>query len=347
MNNWSNRIYGLVTNPYVYHSIFWLSLFLVLNLLSSGHSQVWIGLANELINLLFYILLVYINLLYLIPSFLRTKKYFTYLGSLLIIVIIFTPIQSLVSYVIFSSNELAQYDILHNLNWAFAQSFIVVSASTVLKIITDWLRNNQQTQELERKHIESELQFLKTQVNPHFLFNTLNNLYALTLKKSESAPEIVLKLSELMRYMLYECNEKKVSLRNEVKFLQNYLELEMLRQPKGIDIQLNVKGQIKNQEIAPLIFIAFIENSFKHGINANIEEGFVHIFLDIHEEEISFSVVNSKQEALTTIDRKVKSGGIGLVNVKRRLEILYPNKYKLEIKETPKTYEIKLLMNLN
>ena len=121
----------------------------------------------------------------------------------------------------------------------------------------------------------------------------------------------------------------------------------MLRQPQGIDVQLNVKGQIRNQEIAPLLFIAFIENSFKHGINANIEEGFVHIFLDIQDTDIQFSVVNSKQSQIPSISRKVKSGGIGLVNVKRRLEILYPNKYKLEIKESPKTYEIKLLMNLD
>jgi len=346
MQNITDKAYNVATNRYIYHSAFWILLFLGLNL-TDGKGLSLIALSNEFANLIFYGILVYLNLLYLIPSFLRTKNYFTYLGSLLLMVGIVTPIQSLASYFIFFAYEDIQYDILKNINWAFGQSFLIVSISTMLNIVTDWLRQNQQTQELERKNIESELQFLKTQVNPHFLFNTLNNLYALTLKKSEKAPEIVLKLSEMMRYMLYECNEKKVTLRKEINFLQNYLELEMLRQPQGIDVQLNVKGQIRNQEIAPLLFIAFIENSFKHGINANIEEGFVHIFLDIQDTDIQFSVVNSKQSQIPSISRKVKSGGIGLVNVKRRLEILYPNKYKLEIKESPKTYEIKLLMNLD
>ena len=238
--NWIDRIYKIVTNKIFYHTAFWLSLFGVLYAIED-RSQGWLVVVDVLINIVFYAIIIYIILKYLIPSYLKTKRYLTYIGSLLLIVAIVTPLQLMSSYLFYFDVPEIKDDILRNLNFPFLQSFFVVGTGTVLKIITDWLRQNQQTQELEKKNIQSELQFLKSQVNPHFLFNTLNNLYALTLKKSDKAPEIVLKLSEMMRYMLYECNEKRVSLRKEINYLNNYLELEMLRQPKDIDVQLNVK----------------------------------------------------------------------------------------------------------
>jgi LytS/YehU family sensor histidine kinase len=177
------------------------------------------------------------------------------------------------------------------------------------------------------------------------LFNTLNSLYALTLKKSDLAPEIVLKLSEMMRYMLYECNEKEVNLSKEINYMQNYLELEKLRHGSKMLIDFKINGQIEDQKLAPLILIPFIENSFKHGINNQITQGYVNLELNVHENDIQMVLENSKSHSLPKIAEK-RSGGIGLVNVKRRMEILYPNRHQLDIIESPNTYKIDLNLDL-
>lgn len=223
----------------------------------------------------------------------------------------------------------------------FISSFFVAGASTIYKIVSDWLLHQREVKQLETQTMQSELKFLKSQINPHFLFNTLNNLYALTLKKSDKAPEIVLKLSEMMRYMLYECNEKKVRLEKEVNYLKNYLDLESLRQHDNVRIDLKVNGHIKDQQLAPLLFIPFIENSFKHGLNNQIKEGFVDIVLNVHQKQMQLKIINSKAQHSPQTEFK-RSGGIGLVNVRRRLKILYPKQHNLDINETPNTYEITL-----
>ena len=149
-----------------------------------------------------------------------------------------------------------------------------------------------------------------------------------------------------MRYMLYECNERRVPLIKEVNYIKNYLDLERLRQGGEIDIQFAVEGEIKDQTISPLMFIPFIENSFKHGINKQLNEGFVHLFLTVTNEEVVLRIKNSKPE-LVPLPGPKRSGGIGLVNVKRRLNLLYPGKYDLDINEEPNAYEVLLRIDIN
>ena len=218
--------------------------------------------------------------------------------------------------------------------------------STVYYVMSEWLKDQREKNELQNKTLQSELKFLKSQINPHFLFNTLNNLYALTLKKSDLAPEIVLKLSEMMRYMLYECNERQVSLQKEVNYVKNYLELEKLRQGNKFKIDFEFVGEIHQQKIAPLMFIPFLENSFKHGVNNQLKEGYVDMKLHVKDLQVEVDIENSKAPALPSSSGK-KSGGIGLVNVKRRLELLYPKKYELTIKNNPNTYHINLKLDLD
>ncbi|MEM6379839.1 MAG: histidine kinase, partial [Bacteroidota bacterium] len=217
---------------------------------------------------------------------------------------------------------------------------------TVIKIITDWFKQQRERQELQTQTMQSELRFLKSQINPHFLFNTLNNLYALTLKKSDKAPEIVIKLSEMMRYMLYECNEKRVPLQKEVNYLKNYLDLERLRQHDRIAIHFEVDGFIGDQHIAPLLFIPFLENSFKHGLNTQLTEGFVDIKLLVDEQTVDFYIENSKGQTIKRPDGR-PSGGIGLVNVRRRLNLLYPDNYQLRVSNNPNTFAVHLTIDLN
>jgi len=207
------------------------------------------------------------------------------------------------------------------------------------------MEHQRERKDLQRQQLKSELKFLKTQINPHFFFNTLNSLYALTLKKSDKAPEIVLKLSEMMRYMLYESNERLIPLSQEIKYLKNYLELEKLRHGDKFKMSIDIQGDPKGHRIAPLLFMPFLENSFKHGIDSELKSGYVDISIEINETELSLNVTNSRpQVAITPIPLEGKSGGIGLTNVRRRLNLLYPKKYKLGIDKDENTYQIDLTL---
>jgi len=251
-----------------------------------------------------------------------------------------------VFYFLFAGSALYREYVTFNQQYIFALMFLLAAGSTATKIISDWLRHQRDRKELETENMQSELRFLKSQINPHFLFNTLNSLYALTLKKSDKAPEIVIKLSEMMRYMLYECNERQVPLKKEVQYIRNYVDLEMLRQGQKVRIDFNVHGDISDQKIAPLIFTPFLENSFKHGVN-QISEGFVDILLEVRDKNVILQIENSKPSMQPVVSQKRPSGGIGLVNVRRRLELLYPDNYTLKITEAPDKYKVNLTIALH
>jgi two-component system LytT family sensor kinase len=193
--------------------------------------------------------------------------------------------------------------------------------------------------EVEKQKVEAELRALKTQVNPHFFFNTLNSLYSLSLDKSDKAPELILKLSELMRYVIYESKDDLVSLEKQLEFLESYVYLERLRCPDYLRIEFLVHGENYNLKVAPLLFIAFIENAFKHGSKDRETNPFIEINLDLNRnDKISLSIENSVDAGYTT---KIK-GGVGLENVKKQLELLYAGKYLLNIIESPNRYKVEL-----
>ena len=325
----------------VYQIVFWIIAFLLLISMSYGKSNLSYAVITEAVNILFYLFIVYFNLYYLIPNYLHKEKYIIYIGSILLLSILITPIKLALLYILYSGMPDIQASIVLNRNLYFLVSFSIIAISTIWQIIIDWLKSESSRKELQTKNMQSELKFLKSQINPHFLFNTLNNLYALTLKKSDLAPEIVLKLSEIMRYMLYECNEKRVFLRNELNYIQNYLDLEKLRQGQKVTINFTVKGNPDQLLVAPLIFTPFLENSFKHGLSNILDQGFVNIFLEIKDENILFLIENSKAEKMPQKQHAI-SGGIGLVNVKQRLELIYPNQYELIIDNSPTVYSVTL-----
>ncbi len=337
------KLYNLLTNRVVYHGFFWVVVLVFLTIVEGSNKGFLFTLGNELINVFFYGIIVYFNLFYLIPNYLTTNRFLTYCGLLILASLIITPLKSIVFYFKIPEvrAELIEYQYLQ-----FLFTFLIAGASTIMKIVTDWLRHTRERQELQTQTMQSELRFLKSQINPHFLFNTLNNLYALTLKKSDKAPEIVIKLSEMMRYMLYECNEKRVLLSKEVNYIRNYLDLEALRQGKNVTINFEVMGQVNNQKIAPLMFIPFLENSFKHGLNNQISQGFVNITLTVREQDVEFFIENSKSETIPIQDHR-RSGGIGLVNIHRRLNLLYPERYDLKINDNPNTYAVTLRLELD
>jgi len=199
---------------------------------------------------------------------------------------------------------------------------------------------------LEKNNFETELNFLRSQVQPHFFFNTLNNLYSLTLDKSDLAPETVLKLSDLMSYVIYDGKQKKVHLSKEISYIQNYLELEKLRFGNKLKTRLEIKGQVADQKMAPLLLLPFIENSFKHGVGDGMDDININIELDVSQREIVFKVRNRKFDHLSAPApnpyHHIGYNGVGIENIKRRLELIYGTNYHLEIKDDNNNYTVTL-----
>jgi sensor histidine kinase YesM len=338
-------IYAFINRRPVYHSLFWLVLYgtMVGTSLRQG-IPLQTTLCNETIQAIFFAALVYFNLLFLIPNYLA-KHAFIYFGLVLAACAIVTPIEVLVLYLVYSGAPEIQDNVRDQQFSIYLVNVFVTLLATVLRVVMDWWRYQNEKQVLMTQTMQSELRFLKSQINPHFLFNTLNNLYALTLKKSDKAPEIVLKLAEIMRYMLYECNERRVHLSKEIHYLYNYLDLERLRQPKDADIRFVVEGHVSEQLVAPLLFVPFVENSFKHGLNHLTNGGFVRLRLSVQGEDLEFFIENSKVEQMPRPSHP-RSGGIGLTNVRQRLQMLYPDNYDLEISEEPHRYAVTLRLKM-
>lgn len=207
----------------------------------------------------------------------------------------------------------------------------------LLKIVNDYFRNEAVSQE----KVKMELAYLKAQLNPHFLFNTMNNLYGLSLTEPEKTPDVILRLSEMMRYMLYESNETYVPVSQEVIYLNNFIELETLRYPRQIFVDFLVEGDVNGKRIAPLLLIAFVENSFKHGQLQNAKSP-VSIRLSISGDSLHFETCNT----ITTCQRD-HTGGVGLKNVQRRLALLYPGHHKMSIFQEMNTFKAILSIQLH
>jgi sensor histidine kinase YesM len=341
-----DSLYEFISQGPVYHGMFWLMLFGLMRWIDHGNDvDTGFALGNEVIQLVFYAFLVYLNLLYLIPNYLA-RHAFVYFGLILTACAIVTPIEVLVLYVKFTARSDYRASLVEHQVWIFWGNVLVTVFSTVLRVIMDWWRYQSEKKMLMTQTIQSELRFLKSQINPHFLFNTLNNLYALTLKKSDKAPEIVLKISEIMRYMLYECNERRVPLSKEIQYINNYLDLERLRQPCDADIRFTVEGQVSHQMIVPLLFVPFLENSFKHGLNHTVNgNGFVRSQLIVKDDSLTFFIENSKVAHIPAPENNL-SGGIGLANVRQRLQILYPDDYSLIIQDDSDQYTVTMKLTM-
>ncbi len=181
-----------------------------------------------------------------------------------------------------------------NFVYIFFNIYVMPAMFASVKLFEYWYVNQINNQELQKQKLESELKFLKSQIHPHFLFNTLNNLYALTLDKSEEAPEVVVKLSGLLSYMLYECNAPRVPLEKEINLLQDYLAMEKIRYRNELKVDFDVQGKVNGKLIAPLLLIPFVENGFKHGLSKQINNPWIYIALRINNDSLHFNVKNNK-----------------------------------------------------
>ncbi|MBS1598129.1 MAG: sensor histidine kinase [Bacteroidetes bacterium] len=211
--------------------------------------------------------------------------------------------------------------------WIFINMFLAVVAAFVKKTFDE----EEIVESLQKDNTLYRLKYLQSQLNPHFLFNTLNSIYSLSLQKSDQAPEVVVKLADLMRYLVYECNEPKVLLKKEIEFIQNYIEIEKIRHKA--DIKFTVEGDTDGIMIEPFLFISFIENGFKHALNDSYTNPFVYINLKV-QDKIELTVINNTNLDLETQSKRIF--GTGITNSKHLLDLLYPDTYALNIIQTDK-----------
>jgi len=220
----------------------------------------------------------------------------------------------------------------------------VITFVTAIKITSDWIKENKRSSDLEKAQLETQLLFLRSQVSPHFFFNTLNNIYSLSLEGSKRTPKVILKLSELMRYLIYDTKNKRQDLKNEIICIQNYLELEKIRYSDNLEINMNIIGQIEGKVIAPILLLSFVENAFKHGANKSIDKIKIDIDFNVKGDFLNFKIVNqipvrSKNKQIF----KRNQGGIGLSNVKKRLKLGYKkDDYKMSINSSNNLFTVKL-----
>lgn len=316
----------------------WIFIPFISNDFSLGNQALLSGLKK----MLGIAILITINIKFLLPHFYFKDKVVEYiLIGILSTILIYIALEFFIDPLLERSRVINDWKGKQNrkiegINWY--QNFnrtmpylLALVASTVVEISSF---ANKQTQEailLKSEKLETEMKLLKSQINPHFLFNALNNIYSLSYLKPEKTPDNLLKLSEMLRYMLYECNEDRVLLSKEITYLDNFIHLKLLKDSRGMNITTDIDRSKGHLNIAPMLLIPFVENAFKHGNVEDLDNGWINIVLKVENEKLLFKVENSKP---TKQSSKDEVGGIGLPNVKRQLTLLYSNEHSLDIKET-------------
>lgn len=332
----------------LWHILFWVFVWLMYSLTYGGYQDRYYQ--EFIINLTLLpvrIIAVYSMIYLILPLLTSKRRYFLFTGltSLHAILLGMAIWYSLLQLNLFPEyqdySKYTRFNFGKILNGVIS-NYIIVLLAIAIVIFKKWYLSEHSKKKLAEEKMEAELSFLKSQIHPHFLFNTLNNLYALTLLKSEKTSDVVLKLSGLLDYMIYKSNDKFVPLSKELEILESYIELEELRYNKRLDLVHRLSGETAGYQIAPLILLPFIENSFKHGASNDRSNPKIRIELNTHKEFLQLNVANSikgKTEKDETLHE-----GIGLKNVKRRLELIYPNQHKLEIKQGKTEFGVNLII---
>lgn len=330
------------------HILFWLGYILFFYLQFNLYNEKFnhIGALGSLsLTAVVDIIAAYFTVYYLLPHFLFKKRYVLFAIIFLISAALAILLQRVILYYIslplFYPDSASSMKPFWYINpfYSFINIYTVVSVFAVIKLVKYWYKNQQLKIELENKNKTSELALLRTQLNPHFLFNTLNNIDALITTNQEKASDAVIKLSEIMRFMLYEANSDRVPLEKEINYLQSYISLQQMRLKSPFFVNFKNDVNCKGLSIAPMLFIPFVENAFKHGLKNIVTPG-IDISLNCDNGNINFEVVNRYSELED--QNKDATSGIGLINTKKRLELLYQNKFKLDISKDDGIFKVSL-----
>lgn len=218
-----------------------------------------------------------------------------------------------------------------------------IASPIIMKFFKLWTVKQRDWMQAQQEKITAELQLLKAQVHPHFLFNTLNNIYSFSLENSPKTPQMILKLSSLVSYMLNDCKAEKVQLEKEIEIMKNYIDLEKERYGNKIEISWGVEGDVKNKFVSPLLMLPFLENAFKHGISEQIEKPWLSVDISVKSDTLRCKITNSKNEF---VRYRTNSTGIGINNVKKRLEFIYPDSYELKMHDEGNFFVVSLIVVL-
>jgi sensor histidine kinase YesM len=333
-----------------HHVLFW-SVYFLLNMLRWGNyfDDYLYSLKTNIIGFPVHMILVYLNIIVLMPRFVYKRKYFMYIIFLIASLLLMVFMKFNLTFFLVSENIWPEGpSVIHDFTFTYAIDMMigelyVITFVTAIKITMDWLEEQKRVAALEKMQSDTELLFLRSQISPHFFFNTLNNIYSLSIEKSEKTPRIILKLSELMRYLLYETKTKRQSLEKEIICIQNYLDLERIRYGELLKINMNISGDILDKKIAPILLLSFVENAFKHGANKNIGNVTIDIDFRIVKNFLYFTISNPISEITKHKLLINHSGGIGINNVKKRLALGYDSdEYDLKIDNEDKLFTVKL-----
>lgn len=343
------------------HLLFWTVVFfyhmlrvgIMMPAMNSLHSVLFLFQYTMLHAMIVNPFLTYSIAYFLIPKYFNRKKYFFFAGGMLLVILLILSyyfilnwinVNSTVRHAIGLSNGLLITTFKPGFIRAFGNPPLIAALFLSLKTLKNWHLEQLKTETLARENANAEIQLLKAQVHPHFLFNTLNNIYSFTLTQSPLAGALVQKLSDMLNYMVHECEQPLVSLEKEIKLIQDYIGLEKVRYGNRLDMQIKISGEYGNKMIAPLLMIPFVENCFKHGASIMRGDQWISLNIDIKGDELEFNLGNSKPAQ--AIDKN-NINGIGLANVKKRLQLLYPEKHSLEINSTEDIYKVRLMLTLH
>ena len=328
------------------HIVFWVFQVVVF-------SFVWKSLNYSISRTLFQgILWVPVNMLFsypliygVLPHYLLKGKYIQ-VGAILLLwaiagfflnylfrAYIFIPIQEQIGF-----NRIARDPWAHG---SYLKMTTTAGIACMIVLFKYWVKKQQEWAQAEKEKATAELQLLKAQIHPHFLFNTLNNIYSFSLQNSPKTPGLILKLSSLLSYMLYDCKAEEVLLEKELEVMKNYIDLEKERYGGNMEVSLNIEGDIKDKYIAPLMILPFLENAFKHGTSEQLDKTWLSLEAVVKEQTLKCKIVNSK---VATVSQSEK--GIGINNVKKRLAFLYPGKHELKISDEVDFYVVSLMIDL-
>lgn len=310
---------------------------------SGFRSGFWLGIQCGALCVAYYLFYL-INHYFLVNKIYRTKGVVYYFFGFIALVSLFTIPISLIYYYFPAFKSILQYKL--GTDWIgpnaptafwsiYLGSIIFLMILTIpLTILVQWIGMAQKVNALEKEKTDTELNLLKQQINPHFFFNTLNNIYAMSRKKSENTPEAILQLSDLMRYVIYNGQENTVSINQEVKYIEDYIDLQRLRLHQNFDYTFDIEVANPEASIIPLLFIILVENAFKHGIEVASEDSYLHLTLEQKGRNLTFTCSNSFEESNTN-----EKPGLGLTNLKRRLELSYPERHSLKIEKSESNYQ--------
>lgn len=346
--------------------LFWFGVISTSSLLFIDFVAVEVMAFRNIFLLTNIIFLLVANIYWLVPRFFIPQKYGWYTLSLVLLIGLLILIVIPIEWITFSTftNQMEPFQkfsyepmdglpkrmIRPPLPWQFPALFMkaviyttTMMVSTVIESIQIHLKQSRLSDQIRNEKLETEMKFLKSQINPHFLFNTLNNIYAMAWIKSDRTPEIVMKLSEMLRYMLYNVNQDYVSLSDEIQYIRHFIDLYNLKDDQNGQIYLDFGPHKQDAKIAPMMLIPFVENAFKHGQIEDLRHGWIKMTIKSEQHWLLFHIANSVPKQVYTKD---KVGGIGLGNVRRRLELQYPNLHQLNILNNQNVFEVNLKLAL-